>query len=183
MTKPSCGGMGFIWLTLPYITVHHQRTLRQELRHGRNQEAGAKAKAIVGAASTGLLLLACLTCFLIGLSTTSPGMGPPKMDWALPHQSLIKKASYRSAYNLVLRRYILNWSDFLLDDLNFCQFGIKLSSTLSRHAILFEIHTCHFVNAHGHLSGRCIKFVAEESGKRDSNGELHWLSFALWDLT
>lgn len=80
MTKPSCGGMGFIWLTLPYIAVYHQRTLRQELRHGRNQEAGAKAKAIVGAASTGLLLLACLTHFLIGPSTTSPGMGPPKMD-------------------------------------------------------------------------------------------------------
>ena len=34
--------------------------------------------------------------------TTSPGMAPPTMDWALPHQSLIKKTPYRTAYTLSL---------------------------------------------------------------------------------
>ena len=40
---------------------------------------------------TGLLLMACSACFLIESRTTSPGMASPTRDWALSHQSLIKK--------------------------------------------------------------------------------------------
>jgi hypothetical protein len=36
------------------------------------------------------LPLACSACFLIELRTTSPGMAPPTLGWALPHQSLRK---------------------------------------------------------------------------------------------
>jgi hypothetical protein len=32
--------------------------------------------------------------------TTSPGVVPPTMDWALPHQSLIKKIINKLACNL-----------------------------------------------------------------------------------
>lgn len=39
---------------------------------------------------TGLLSMACLACLLIESRTTSPGMIPLTMGWALLHQSLIK---------------------------------------------------------------------------------------------
>ena len=49
------------------------------------QEAGADAEAMEGWMSlTGLLPLACSVCFLIEPRSTSPGMAPPTMGWALP---------------------------------------------------------------------------------------------------
>jgi hypothetical protein len=51
---------------------------------------------------TGLLPMACSACFLIEPRTTSPGLAPPTMGWALPHQSIIKKIPYRLAYRLIL---------------------------------------------------------------------------------
>ena len=47
---------------------------------------------------TGLLLMACSACFLIESRTTSPGMAPPTMGWALPCQSLIREMNYKLAY-------------------------------------------------------------------------------------
>jgi hypothetical protein len=40
---------------------------------------------------TGLLLIAGSACFLIEPRTTSSGMAPPTMGWALSHPSLIKE--------------------------------------------------------------------------------------------
>jgi hypothetical protein len=40
---------------------------------------------------TSLLLMACSAFSLIKLRTTSPGMAPATMGWALPSQSLNKK--------------------------------------------------------------------------------------------
>jgi hypothetical protein len=51
---------------------------------------------------TGLLLMAYSAYFLIEPRTTSAGMTPPTMDWAFPHQSLIKKMSCRLTYSLIL---------------------------------------------------------------------------------
>ena len=39
---------------------------------------------------TGLVLMACSACSLIEPRTSSPGMAPPTMGWALPQQSLRK---------------------------------------------------------------------------------------------
>ena len=52
---------------------------RQALKEGRDLEAGADAEATEGHCS-----LACSACFLIAPRTTSPGMTPPTMGWALP---------------------------------------------------------------------------------------------------
>lgn len=40
---------------------------------------------------TGLLLVSCSACFILGARATSPGGDPPIMDWVLPHWSLIWK--------------------------------------------------------------------------------------------
>ena len=45
---------------------------------------------------------ACSDCYLIELRTTSPGMIPPKMGLAFPHQSLIKTILYEFACSPVL---------------------------------------------------------------------------------
>ena len=43
--------------------------------------------------------MACSTCFLTEPRTTSPGMAPPTMGWALLYQSLIKKMPYKFTYS------------------------------------------------------------------------------------
>ena len=48
----------------------------QELKQGRNLEAGADAETLVRCS--------LLACFLIETKTISPGMAPPTMHWALP---------------------------------------------------------------------------------------------------
>jgi hypothetical protein len=46
------GRKGYIWIICPYvhIAVHHGRKSGQELKQGRNLEAGADAKIMEGAA-------------------------------------------------------------------------------------------------------------------------------------
>jgi hypothetical protein len=48
---------------------------------------------------TGLLLVACSTCFIIKLRTSILGMEPPTMGSTLSNQSLIKKMPYKLAYS------------------------------------------------------------------------------------
>jgi hypothetical protein len=72
---------GVLGLTLP----QHWSPLK-EVNPGRNLDAGADLEAMEG----GCLLtyspcLPCSACFLIEPKTTSPGMAPPTMGWALPH--------------------------------------------------------------------------------------------------
>ena len=59
---------------------------------------------------TGLLPLACSTCSLIELKTTSPEMVPPTRG--PPPWSLIEKMPYSS----ISWRHFLNWSSFLCDN-------------------------------------------------------------------
>lgn len=66
-------------------------------------------------------LLPCSACFLIEPGTTCPGMVPPTVGWAFPHQLLIKNMPYRLVYSLVLWRRFLSWGFPLLDDSSFCQ--------------------------------------------------------------
>jgi hypothetical protein len=74
------------------ITVHHQRQSGQE-PGGRSWCRGHG-----GVLFTGLLPMACSTCFLRESRTTWPGVAPPTMHWTLPHQSLVKKMPYRSPF-------------------------------------------------------------------------------------
>ena len=58
---------------------------------GRNLEAGADAEAMEGCC----LLAFSARCF-IEPRTSSPGVVPPTMAWALPHQILVEKNALRS---------------------------------------------------------------------------------------
>lgn len=61
-----------------------------------------------GVLLTSLLPTACSARFLIESRTASLGMESPTVDWALPHQSLIKNMAYRLAYSLILLRHFVS---------------------------------------------------------------------------
>jgi hypothetical protein len=86
--------------TLP---VDSRPSLREQELEGRRWCRGHG-----GILLNGLFLMACSACFLIEPRTTCPGMAPPTMGWALPHQSLIKKMPYRLAHSPLLRHF-LTW--------------------------------------------------------------------------
>ena len=95
--KASWGGKGLSDLHF-LITDYHQRKSGQEVKQGRNLEVGADAEAMEGCC-----LLACLHglfSLLIESTTTSPGMAPPTMGWALSHQSL-RKCPTAGAYGSI----------------------------------------------------------------------------------
>jgi hypothetical protein len=74
----------FIQLTLPHC-CSSPKDVRTELKQGRNLEAGADAEAMEKEVlNTGLFSLACSACFHVEPRTTSPGMAPPTMGWAIP---------------------------------------------------------------------------------------------------
>ena len=58
-----------------HIIVHHRRKSGQELRQGRNLKAEGDAETLE-------------ECCLLSTEprTISPGMAPPTVVWALPHQ-------------------------------------------------------------------------------------------------
>ena len=66
---------------------------------------------------TGLFPQPCSACFLIEPKTTSPGMAPPTMGWALPIWSLVEKMPY----SWILWRHFPNWGFFLCDNSSLCQ--------------------------------------------------------------
>ena len=143
-TKATCGGKGF-FSSYFHITVHHRRKSEQKLQQSRNLEAGADAEATEECCLLACSPMACSTCFIIKLGTTSPGVAPPTMGWALPHQSLIKKMPHRLAYSPILWRCFLSWASFLLDGSSLCQVDIKLPSTIDPlvtwHTITFKPQT------------------------------------------
>lgn len=63
-----------------------------------------------------LALLAFSVCFLRAPRTTSPGVVPPTLDWALAHQTRKIKMCYRFAYSQILWRYFLSWGPLLSYD-------------------------------------------------------------------
>jgi hypothetical protein len=79
MTKATWGRKSLFGLHF-YITVHHWRKLGQELKRGKNLEAGTDTDS-----TEGCCLLAC-SCGLVSLfsyRTSSPGVAPPTVGWAL----------------------------------------------------------------------------------------------------
>jgi hypothetical protein len=81
MTKNNLGKKGFIALTAPYNS-----SSSEAVRAGtqKQQEPGGER----------CCLLACSACSLIEPRATIPGMAPPTMGWAFPHQLLIMKIPY-----------------------------------------------------------------------------------------
>ena len=110
------------------IIVHNQGKSGQELKQGRNLEAGADAEAM-----DGCCLLACSPWFAQSAFLYHPG--PPAQGWhhsqragPLSHQPLTKKMAYRLAYSPILERHFLNWCFPLPGDSSFCQVDIKPAS-------------------------------------------------------
>ena len=82
--KASREGKGLFGLHIQII-VHHWRK-SEELKQNWNLEAGADAEAIEGRCLLAYFpWLAYSSCLLIEPTTTSLGMVPPTMGWALPH--------------------------------------------------------------------------------------------------
>ena len=124
MTKIKLRGKGFICFILP----HHSPSSKEVMtgtQAGQEPELRNRWRGHGGLLLTGLLIKACSICFLRESRTTSPGMAPPTMHWALPHKSLIEKLSYSP----ILWRHFLNWGSLLSYNSSLCQVDIKLAST------------------------------------------------------
>ena len=98
----------------PAINMDVQASLLEAI-----ESSGQKAR------SGQLFHMVAVFFFFLESRTTSPGMTPPTVVWAHPHQSLIKKISYRPAYRPIFSIEGPSSSD----DPNFCQMDIKLAST------------------------------------------------------
>lgn len=72
------------------MTVQHWEKSRWELKQGRDPETGADTEAMEEYCLQALLNTACSDCLLTP-RIASPGVAPPTVSWALPHQSPIKK--------------------------------------------------------------------------------------------
>jgi hypothetical protein len=90
MTKPTWGGkdlFGFYF----HGTVHHQSKSGQEFKQSRNLKTGAVTEALLVHASR------LVQHAFLQNPGPQPEIASPTMGWALPHQSLIEKISYRLA--------------------------------------------------------------------------------------
>jgi hypothetical protein len=84
-------------------------------------------------------LLACFPClaqivFLIEPKTTSSGMAPPTMGWALPPWSLIEKLPF----SWISLRHFLTGGSFLCDNSSLCQVDNKSASIDSKLLIYVQ---------------------------------------------
>jgi hypothetical protein len=101
LPKSRLGRKGFVQLTLPHscLSLKKARTGTQT-----GQDPGGRGHGRV--LFPGLLPMAWSVYFLIEPGTTSPGIAPPIMGWALFHWSLIEKMLYSS---ISCWRHFLNW--------------------------------------------------------------------------
>ena len=98
-----------------HIAVHPQRESRQELKQGRNPEAATDVDAMKECC---LLLMASSVCVLRESRTVSPGMAPPTIDWALPHQLCFRKMPSRLVHSQRLHTHFFFSDDdscFVID--------------------------------------------------------------------
>jgi hypothetical protein len=118
---------GFIWLTLPHNCSPSLKKVRPGTQTEQNLDMGANAEAMEMCAAV-LLSKVCSACFLIAPSTSSP-------QWTglSPHESLVKKMSYKTAFpQLDLQPSLMkvfSWVSLFSNDFSFCQTDVKLAST------------------------------------------------------
>lgn len=85
-----------VYLAYTFVSVHHKR------KSGQESEGRSWCRGHGGVLLTGLLPMACLTCFLIEPRTTSTGDGKTHNGLGPPHQPLIKKMLDRFTNSLIL---------------------------------------------------------------------------------
>lgn len=114
--KPTQRGKGLLHLTScsPSWWEFRARTL------GRNWIRGYR-----GALLTGLLTIACSSCFLIQPRNPCPDVTPPTVSLNLPHEWLIKKITQRLAYRPTWWKYFFDWGFLFPDDSSLCQVDKK----------------------------------------------------------
>lgn len=78
-----------------------------------------------------LLLFVVICCCFIALTTTSPGVAPPTVSRALPHQPTIKKLYHRLSYMPIRWGHFLNWSSFFQNCFSLCQADLKSSQCVA----------------------------------------------------
>lgn len=94
VSKSKLGWDGFMWATHP----RHSPSLRKAKAgsQGRNLETGDETEAVEGAAYW-MVPMHFSACFYIPQRTTTH----PTVDWALPHQPLMKTVSHRLTYGVI----------------------------------------------------------------------------------
>lgn len=81
----------------PFTSRHQFITERSQ---GRNSSRAGAWKRELKAIEEGCLL-ACSVCFIIYTRTICPGVVPPTVGWAFPHQSIIKKMHHKFSNRLI----------------------------------------------------------------------------------
>jgi hypothetical protein len=95
---------------------------------------------------TGLLPLACSACCLIEPKTTSPGMAPPTLGWALPPWSLIEEMPY----SWISWRHFLKGGSCLCDNSSLCQVDTQtqpVQCPSRKEWMIVYVHTMEFHSA------------------------------------
>ena len=89
--RPDRKQIGRICLTL----LHYCSPSREVRIGGTHTGLDPGCRGHRGVLFTGLFLMASSDCLIIVARTTSPGVAPLTMGWALSNQSLIKKIPYK----------------------------------------------------------------------------------------
>ena len=88
MAKSNLGGEDLFNLTFPGNSPL-LKEVRAGTQTGQECEGRSWCRGHGGVLPTDLLLMVCSVCFLTEPRTTSPGMVPPTVGWALIQQPLI----------------------------------------------------------------------------------------------
>jgi hypothetical protein len=121
------GGEGVIQLTRPHCLLFITKGSQDRNSHRAGTWEQEMMQRPWRVLLTGLLPMACSACFVIKPRTTSTGVAPPTMGWALLNRWLIEKMPY----SFISRRHFLNRDSFLSDDTSLCQVDTKPASTES----------------------------------------------------
>jgi len=100
VVKSKLGRKGFIWFILQCCNSS-LKEVRTGTQAGQEPGDRSRCRGHGGVLLTGWLLMAWSGFTLTEPRTTSPGVAPPTMGWALPQQSLMKKMPYRLTYSTV----------------------------------------------------------------------------------
>ena len=165
MMKATWGGKG-LFHSLFHTIIEHWKQLDQELKLGRNLEAGADAEAMEGCC-----LFNCLSGLLqpafLHHRTTCQGNPLLAVGLALPHQPLIKKMPHRIAYRPL-------WDNYLK----------HLMRKLHLFYISFEELPCCFAcgstNLHSCLECTQLSFVRQLTvSPEDHDNQWHCIEFSI----
>lgn len=111
-------------------TIHRLRKSGQELKLGRNMETRADVEAIKECCWLTCSPMACSAWPLLEHRIISPGMVPPSVSSALPHQSSVMKMPHCLAHRSVWWGYCLSWGSLFPSDSKPWQVDTKHAYTI-----------------------------------------------------